>query len=55
MVGAFQVVYSEIVQVIEKLPRRKEQLKINKDIFWLFTSNWWIYDVYHKRVTLQEG
>jgi hypothetical protein len=36
--------YSEIQELISKLPKRQTQAEINKDLFWLLTSKGWSFD-----------
>jgi len=36
--------HEEIQEVISRLPKRATQAEINKDLFWLLTSQGWSYD-----------
>jgi hypothetical protein len=36
--------YSEVVDIIKKLPKRSTQAEINKDLFWILTAHGWSYD-----------
>ena len=36
--------YEQIVGVVEQLPKRQTQSEINRDLFWLLTSDGWHYD-----------
>ncbi len=36
--------YGEIQEVVSRLPKRQTQAEINKDLFWLLTSNGWSFD-----------
>ena len=37
-------IHGEVLDVISKLPRRKTQSEVNKDLFWILTSKGWSYD-----------
>ena len=36
--------YEQIVGAVEQLPKRQTQSEINRDLFWLLTSDGWNYD-----------
>ena len=36
--------YSDIVQIVDELPKREKQAQINQDFFWLLTEKGWAYD-----------
>lgn len=36
--------YAEIQEAVSKLPKRDTQAEINKDLFWILTSDGWSYD-----------
>lgn len=36
--------YDQIISVVGRLPKRQTQSEINADLFWLFTSEGWMYD-----------
>lgn len=36
--------YDQIISVIGRVPKRQTQSEINADLFWLFTSEGWMYD-----------
>ncbi len=38
------VLYTELVSIITKLPKRQTQSLINNDLFWLLTKEGWSYD-----------
>ena len=36
--------YSEVSEIISRLPKRQKQEEINNDLFWLLTGKGWSYD-----------
>lgn len=36
--------YTEVVDMVNKLSKRETQSEINNDLFWLFTNSGWSYD-----------
>ncbi len=36
--------YDQIISVVGRVPKRQTQSEINADLFWLFTSEGWMYD-----------
>ena len=36
--------YDQIISVVGRVPKRQTQSEINSDLFWLFTSEGWMYD-----------
>ena len=44
--------YSELVDIISKLPKRKTQSEINRDLFWILSTTGWSYDAVPPRVNV---
>jgi hypothetical protein len=36
--------YDQIISAVGRVPKRQTQSEINADLFWLFTSEGWMYD-----------
>ena len=36
--------YDQIISIVGRVPKRQTQSEINADLFWLFTSEGWMYD-----------
>ena len=36
--------YDQIITAVSRVPKRQTQSEINADLFWLFTSEGWMYD-----------
>jgi len=36
--------FTEIVEIVSRLPKRDKQAEINQDLFWLLTAKGWSYD-----------